>query len=187
MRKTLPALAALLVLYGCGSSEGSSSVLQRYDRMRRELRWITGASTRVSDDVTRLRGAMARAQEEAVRRDAVRLKLDARQFGTRSGAAGNSVRTLAQDAPTKTVHLYLLQVTDVLTWDWVEGLALTYLGDQAWADPLSVRGNSTQRLSTNLGWAQRAAYRAVRAAAAARAIKNHARSQFRYVVVTPAN
>ncbi len=186
MRKALPALTALLLLCGCGSSETSSSVLQRYDEMRRELGWITNASDRVSNDVHRIQVPMARGNAAAVRTDAVRLKVDARQFSMRAGAAGNVIRTLAQETPTRTVLLYLQQVTAVLTWDWVEGLALMHVADRAWSDPLSDRGGSSQRLETDLRWAQKAAARAVKAATAARSIKHHAKAEFRYSVVTPA-
>ena len=73
-----------------------------------------------------------------------------------------------------------------LIWEWVEGLALTHVADQAWRDPLSVQGGSPAHLETDMKWAQKAAGRAARAAAAARAIEDHARTEFRYSVVTPA-
>lgn len=186
MRKAHLTLGALLLLCACGSTETSTSVLQRYDRMRRELGWITQASERVSNDVRRLQAPMARADTLNVRAGAVRLKIDAKQYSMRAGAAGNTIRALAQEAPTRTVQLYLQRVTAALTWEWVEGLALTHLADQAWSDPLSVRGGSAQHLEMDLRWAQKAAVRAVKAAAAARAIKHHAKAEFEYSVVTPA-
>lgn len=187
MRKALPALTVFLLLSGCGTSETSPSVLQRYDKMRRDLGWITHTSETVSNDVRKLQVPMSRGNVATVRAGAIRLKIDARQYSLRAGAAGNVIRALAQEAPTRTVRLYLQQVTLALSWEWVEGLALTHVADQAWLDPLSARAGSAQRLEIELRWAQKAADRAVRAAAAARSIKNHAQAEFRYSVVTPAS
>lgn len=186
MSRALPAMVALLVLCGCTSRDPSPSVLQRYDRMRRELGWITGAAERVALDARRLQAAMSRGEVGQVQSDAILLKTDSRRFALRAGAAGNVTRRLASEAQVPLVRRYLEQITTVLTWQWVEGHALAALADQAWFDPLSVRGGSAQRLAADMTWSRRAAIRAVHAAESARAIRNRAKSQFRYVVATPA-
>jgi hypothetical protein len=183
--RALPTLAALLVLWGCGSGQRSPSTLQRYDKMRRELGWIAAASEHVSRDAQMLEVAMARANNFGVRAAAVRLKLDARQYSRRAGAAGNMVRILAAEAPSRPVKLYLLRVTEALSRQWVEGVALSFVADQAWTDPLSVRANDAQRLGANVEWARKAARQAIRASAAARGIRQDAKAQFRYTVATP--
>lgn len=185
MRKALPALVVALLLWGCGPSERSPSALQRYDRMRRELGWITSESGQVARDARRLQVAMARGNVPGVRASAVRLKVDARLFSIRAGAAGNRVRALTTFSLGREVKPYLQQVTTVLVWEWVEGHALTSVANQAWRDPLSMGGGSEHRLAADLNWARKAADRAVRAASAARAIRARARSQFHYLVVTP--
>ena len=186
MSRVLPWLAALLMLCGCGFSGYSSSALQRYDRMRRELGWISAASARVSSDARKLETVMAKSDVNGVQAAAVRLKLDARQYSLRAGAAGNAVRALASAAPTRQVKLYFLRVTGALSWQWVEGVALSAVADQAWADPMSIRGDDAQRLAGDVAWAQKAALLAVRANSAAREIRQRAKAQFRYIVVTPA-
>jgi hypothetical protein len=153
--------------------------------MRRDLGLITSASGRVSSDARRLEVAMAHANVQGVKAAAVRLKVDARHYSTRAGLAGNKIRRLAREAPTGTVQLYLSQVTRALSWEWVEGVALAFLADQAWADPLSVRGGSSQRLAADLKWARNAAARAMQASATAQAIMHRSKSQFRYTAVTP--
>jgi hypothetical protein len=154
--------------------------------MRPELDWMTAASAHISSDAQKLEIAMARADVNGVRTAAVRLKLDARQYSLRAGAAGNAVRALASAAPTRQVGLYLLRVTEALSWQWVEGVALSSVADQAWADPMSVRGDDAQRLARDVEWARKAALQAVHASTAARGIRRRAKAQFRYIVVTPA-
>jgi hypothetical protein len=186
VRKALPALVVALLLCGCRSNEKTPSVLQRYDKMRRELGWITHTSGLVANDMQRLKVAMADANVSAVRTAAVRLKVDARRFSIRAGAAGNRIRVLSSSAVGREVKPYLQEVTLVLVWQWVEGVALRSLANQAWQDPLSVRGGSERRLAADLIWARKAAQRALRAASAAQATRNGAKSHFRYTVVTPA-
>jgi hypothetical protein len=186
VNRVLSGVAALLMLCGCGSGERSMSTLHRYDRMRRELDWMTAASSHVSSDAGKLEIAMARSEVNGVRAAAVRLKLDARVYSLRAGAAGNTVRALASGAPSRQVRLYLLRVTEALSWQWVEGVALSSVADQAWADPMSVRGDDAQRLARDVEWAQTTARQAVRASTAARGIRQRAKAQFRYIVVTPA-
>jgi major membrane immunogen (membrane-anchored lipoprotein) len=186
MKLAVTSLAALLLLWGCGSSEQSSSPLQKYDKMRRELDWITRASDRVAVDAQMLQVAMARAHVTAVRADAVRLKSDARLYSERAGAAGNATRALANQASSRQVRDYLLRVTDALSWEWVEGTALRFVADQAWADPLSQRGGAAYHLAKDVAWARHAAQEAVRAAAAAQTIRRAAKSQFRYSISTTA-
>lgn len=186
MKRALISLAALLLLGGCGPSEQSSSPLQQYDKMRRELDWITHASDRVAVDARKLEVAMARAHVTAVRADAVRLKSDARLYSERAGAAGNATRALANETSSRRVRAYLLRVTNALSWEWVEGVALRFVADQAWADPLSQRGGAAYHLAKDVVWARHAAQEAVRAAAAAQTIRRAARVQFRYTVSTPA-
>jgi hypothetical protein len=186
VRNALPALVVVFLLSGCGSNQETPSVLQRFDKMRRELGWMTNASGRVANEAHRLKVAMARANVPAVRTAAVRLNVDARRFSVRAGAAGNRVRALSSDAGSGEVKPYLQQVTLVLSWQWIEGVALSSLANQAWQDPLSIRGGSERRLAADLSWARKAAQRSLQASSAAQAIRNDAKSQFRYTVVTPA-
>jgi hypothetical protein len=184
MKPALTSLVVVLFLWGCGPSGRATSPLQQYDKMRRELDWITHASDRVAADAQKLEAAMAHANVTGVRADAVELKADARLYSERAGAAGNATRALAKETSSRPVRGYLLHVTDTLGWDWVEGVALRFVADQAWADPLSMRGDGAPRLAKDVAWARNAAREAIRAAAAARAIRQAARDQFRYTVST---
>jgi hypothetical protein len=182
MKLAFTSLVAVLFLWGCGPSGQGTSPLQQYDKMRRELDWITHSSDRVAVDAQKLEVAMAHANVTGVRADAVRLKADARLYSERAGGAGNATRALAKETSSRPVRTYLLRVTDTLTWEWVEGVALRFVAEQAWADPLSVRGDGARRLATDVAWARNAARAAIQAAAAARAIREAARDQFRYTV-----
>jgi hypothetical protein len=185
VKPALTFMAAALFLWGCGSSQGTPSPLQRYDKMRRELHWITSMSGRVAGDARNLEVTMARGNPTAIRARAVRLKADARPYSRRAGAAGNAVRALAAEAPSGPVRLYLLRVSDALSRQWVEGVALRFVADQAWSDPLSLRSPDAQRLAADVAWARKAARQAVLAADAARVIRREANGQFQYTAPTP--
>lgn len=177
----------LVLLSGCGqSSPAPSPTLERYDRMRRELDWLTAASGRVAADAQALRVAMSWGNVTAIRARAVRLKSDAVPFSLRAGAAGNATRNLAATAPAPTVRRYLQLVTATLSAQWVEGVALRAVAEQAWYDPLSIRGNDAQRLAADVSWAGSAARRAVLAAEAARRLRARSPAAFRYPAPTPA-
>jgi len=186
MKRALAWLTALLVLSGCQPDDQPSSLLQRYDEMRNELNWITRASGRVAADAQKLEGVMAQANSAAIRADAARLKTDATLYSERAGDAGNAVRVLASETSSRQVRAYLLRVTDALSWEWVEGVALRFVADQAWRDPLSTRGDNVRRLANYVAWARHAARAAIRDATAARRIRRAAKAQFRYTISTTA-
>lgn len=181
MTRALTALALLLAMSSCDSSTRPTSVLQRFDRMRLELDGITAASERVSMDALTVKNALARANVSRARAAAVRLKRDARPFSRRAGAAGNTVRRLAAAERSKTVRQYLLWVTEVLSQEWIEGVALSALSDLAWRDPLFERGNDAALFTLELKRARTAANRAVGASVAAATILSQASGKFRYI------
>ena len=185
MKGAFSALAALLFLSSCETASRPVSVLQRFDRMKRDLRWLTTASDRVSVDAGGLATVMRGPDVAGIQAASVRLKRDASVFSRRAGAAGNTTRALTAEATPGAVRVYLREVTSMLGEEWTEGVALAVVANLAWHDPLSVRGDDARRLERNVLWARLAASRAVAATAAARAIRDSHRSQFRYEISTP--
>ena len=185
MKGAFSALAALLFLSGCETANHPVSALQRFDRMKRDLRWIALASGRVSADARALDQTMQLSNVTGVRAAAVRLKRDGALFSRRAGAAGNATRSLIPETTPGPVRAYLRAVTDTLSAQWVEGVALTAVAELAWNDPLSVRGDDARRLDRDVAWARQASKHAVSAAAHATAVRKSNKSLFRYEISKP--
>ncbi len=173
---------ALVLLSGCAHTGPPISALQRYDRMKRQLQWLTTQSQQLSDQTGRLGHLVSRANVPGTRRLAVRLKIAAIRYTTYAGRIGNSIRALDTGSTSSTAGRYLRFIADVLTWDWVEGTALQRVCDEIWRDPLSETGSGAETLYKDMRWAQRAAQRAVDYARLAAGVRRQAPGAFRYTV-----
>jgi hypothetical protein len=159
-------------------------LLQRFQALHASLSRVTAESALVATDDRRLMSAERHGYVRAARHDARRLRRDAATLMTRSGAAGNHVRTLARQASPGVVKRYLVAIRDSLTADWYEGSALMRVARTIAGDPFGLVPATGGHLHTYQSRAMRDARRAARFAGQASALRRRYPAHFRYVSIT---